>query len=573
VGKPEEAEKTLRDLADRSTEPGPWLALLFFQVGRRDLDGARATVEQIKVRVTEGVEQPELLWAQCYRITGDLKLAEEGFEAARVKWPGDPKVARAASAFYEAIGRLDQAEALLRDAVAKDPSQRWAARALALILSNRAGDQKAWDEAWTLAQQRPDSVADGPEERLTRAMVLGRNSDPKKQAEAIAQLEVLRADLAADQPVALAARDMLLRVYLQQGRSDKVRELAATAADGSDPRGLAVYVEALLRDGQVEEARRQLERLQAVAPDDLLTAKIRAAVLKSEGKPGEAAGSLEEAFAAREGTPQGEVAGRELLSLLGGMEGNALLADQAEVAERLARRVAAKWPVTSWMLGQILARQKKVDEAIEACRAAVAVETAAGRDVQAAATLALNLALAPGASDGARKAADGVLELARRREPESSDLMVMTAFLRHSQGRYREEVELYRAAEERRPTNRIFLNNLAWTLSEELNQPSEALPLINTLLVGQGTNAQLLDTRAMILMRLDRAADAIKDLKVALSADPDNAIYHFHLARAYLKDGQEDLFRTHRELARRAGLKAEQLEPSERPELDELLKR
>ena len=77
----------------------------------------------------------------------------------------------------------------------------------------------------------------------------------------------------------------------------------------------------------------------------------------------------------------------------------------------------------------------------------------------------------------------------------------------------------------------------------------------------------MIDTRAVILIRLDRPDEAIRDLQEALKADPDNPVYHYHLARAYRAAEEPEQARDALERARQHGLTPERLEPAERADL------
>ena len=76
-----------------------------------------------------------------------------------------------------------------------------------------------------------------------------------------------------------------------------------------------------------------------------------------------------------------------------------------------------------------------------------------------------------------------------------------------------------------------------------------------------GSQANLLDTRGVILIRLGKLDDAIKDLESAASGMPIGPVY-YHLARAYQKKGRADDFRKARDHAKQLGLRPEQLQPS-----------
>lgn len=582
AGKPEEAEATLRELAETSTAPGPWLALLFFQVSRGETDDARATIDQIKEKVQ--TETPELLLGQCYRVLGDNEAAEQALRAAHTQSPDNPAAARALASFYEATRQPEKAIALLRTVLDADSSARWAARTLGLLLAQQPGGD--WEEAWKLVEL-PDGAEDRPEERLARALVLLRSPESDRQDQAVALFESLVADLPSGTPIVQAARDALARVYAARGQNEKLAALTAVgAANPSNPQAIALHAEVLLREGKRAEARAQLQRLESAAPGQIVTDKLRALVLQAEGDPKAATESLLKAFEThRADADGGRAAGREFLDLLGVRGFDAMIRPASvtgpeDLTEQLARQVAEAFPADAWLLGQILDRQQRPDAALEACLTAVKAVGADLRDAREAAALAINLAVPPGVSEGLRQQAEAVVEAARARHPQSPELMILEGYLRHAQGRYAEEVVLYRQARDLNPPSSLYLNNMAWALALELGEPTEALDLIDGLLAllasdrrYAGARIQCLDTRGMVLLALGRTDEAIADLNTALEADPRNAVYLFHLARAHAQAGRDAEARAFLTRAQDAGLDPDQLEPSERAALDQLRQR
>lgn len=575
LGKPEEAEKTLRDHISRhSGEWAPWLSLFVFQLDLKQTDAALATIEQMKRNVKPGPDDlPEFVYAQCYRAAGAMAEAEAAYKQALEKWPTNPNVVRAVFALKESTNRTEEAEQILRDYIARAPDQRWAVRGLAMLLADHPKDSQSWQQAWDLVKDVPPS-GDAPEERLTRAMVLLRHPQAAtKYDEVEGLLKQLLDDIPADRPAAVSARNLLTNLYLKQGKKDEARHLVAIgAADLSNPRALAVYVENLIRDGKLDAAAAQLKRLSALAPDDILTLKLRAYLLDAQKKHGEAVALLERAFGERIDSAGGEIACRDIVAMFGSLDGPPPI-DDLKAGLRLAEVMAKRWPGSSWALARLSQRQGDVPDSriLELCKAAV--EDGVGFDLLEAAKISIGLAEKPDAGDEVKAQVDAILTEAARREPSNLDLLLASATLYYTQGRFDDAVKAYRTAQAARPSNPGFLNNLAWILSEDLNRPEEGLEAINELFGRIPAQPEFLDTRASIYARLGRTSEAIDDWKKAVAARPDNASYAYRLARAYLKAGDEANFRTWMDAARKNNLSPDDVQPNEREELKTLLAR
>jgi tetratricopeptide (TPR) repeat protein len=551
LGKPSEAEAALRRLiAQRPDEPAPWIQLLMFLVGQKRMKDAAAVVEQIHTQVK--TDRPGLLEAQCYQVAGDPRRSYECYQAALARWPDDLAVRVAAIQFAEETDRRAEAEALLRDLLKHDPELGWATRKLATALAGHAADPAAWAEALVLIgpSARPDDL---PDDVLARAIVYARSPGPRHRRQAVEILE----RLLAGQPGLAAAHLLLAQLLLASGETARAQVHTAEAATGGDATAEAIQLHAdiLVRRGALEEAQRQLERLVAVDPGSLPVAELRARILAARGRGSEAAVGLEGAFADRINTPEGLAIGAKMIRLL-------LDLNQPHAAERVARQLAGLGPRGNCVLAEFLATHAQAEEALALLRA---VAGAGGNHDAASSCLAI--AQAPGLAPGARgrwlDLADTFLAAALKEQPDALDLLQKQAFLRHLQHRPEHELQLYDTMLSLHPKNYMFLNNMAWTLSEDLHRPEEGLKQANEALARLGWQPHLLDTRGVIETRLGRLDDAIKDLEEAASALPTASVY-FHLARAFQKKGRMAEFRASRDRARQAGICPEQLEESEK---------
>ncbi len=554
LGKPEEAEATLRALIARQPDKlGPRFALLYFLVGREQDAEARATVARILEEVP-GLDRPEFVHAQCWRIVGDREQADAAYRAALEKWPEDDHVIRGAGDYFQATGRDREAERIFRDALKRDPARRWVARTLALLLASRAGDAEARRQALELVApiaDRPET----PEDRFVRALVLSRGREVAEIREAVKLLDRLQADLPADLPAAARSRALLARLHLRLGEPKEAARVAAQDAGmGGSPEAIRLHVETLLAAGELDAAGLQLDRLPA---DDPATPLLRARWQVARKRPAEAARVLEAAFPTLAETPEGEAFGREAVRLL-------LEIGRDAEAERLAIEMARRWPRTAVVRAVVVAQRGRPAEALDRFEAAVSDADPAG--LREMARNLLTLARIGQRDPAVVKRIDALFATIVKRQPDDPELLTRLAYLRHLQGRFRDEVQLYQQAFRLEPADASFLNNLAWTLSEELKSPREALPWIEEAIRRAGSPASaasLLDTRGVISTRLRRFPEAIADLEAAARTSPAPEVFA-HLARAYYQAGQQARFLEARDKARKAGLTLEHLQPGER---------
>ena len=529
-----------------------------FLIGQKRMKEAAAAVEQIRTQVK--TDRPELLGAQCYQVVGDPRRAHECYQAAVLRWPDDLAVRVAAIRFYEETDRKAEAEASLRSLLKSDPELGWAIRKLATSLAGHTAEPAAWAEALALIgpSARPDDI---PDDVLARATVYARGPEPRHRRQAVEILE----GLLAGQPRLAAAHLLLAQLLLASGETARAQVHAAKAAREGDATAEAILLHAgiLVRTGALEEAERQLERLAAVDPDSLPVAELRARILSGRGKAAEAVAGLESAFADRINTPEGLAIGGKMIRLL-------LDLNQPLAAERIARQLAGLGPRGTCLLAEFLAAHAQADEALALLRAVA--KAGGNRD---AGSSSLTIAQAPAQASDVRTRwidlADACLATALKEQPDALDLLQKQAFLRHLQHRHEDELRLYDTMLALRPENYLFLNNMAWTLSEDLNRPEEGLKQANEALSRIGWQPNLLDTRGVIEIRLGRLDDAIKDLEEAAAALPTGPVY-FHLARAFQKKGRMADFHASRDRARQAGIRPEQLDESEKTDWDLIMR-
>src|SRR5262249_24023909 len=168
-------------------------------------------------------------YAQCHQIAGNLARADTLYEQALHRWKEDNRVARAVAEFCELTGRPERALQILYEVYRRDPSQRWAARGVALLYTSRYRNTAAWDEAYKLAAPE---LGNTPEDRLARAILFTRSpQQPADGQKARDLLQGLVDELPADLATAATARNLLAQLELAQGRPEKAAQLVAAEAN------------------------------------------------------------------------------------------------------------------------------------------------------------------------------------------------------------------------------------------------------------------------------------------------------------------------------------------------------
>lgn len=564
LGDTAELERDLREVTERTPDNVvAWLNLIRYQVQRGEIAAARETMTRLLPTVK--ADQRALVETQCLAALGDVEAADKSIEKALVDSPNDPNLPLIASRYFQESGRPERARELLEALRKQQPGNRPAARLLALSLSTGNDlDAVRWQAAWDALGPEP-AAGEAGEDRLTRAIVLARNPDRVKSAQAVPILEALVADQPAGLPLAAAARETLAKALMILGEPARAAQIAAvTAASAPSVASLRLYLEALIQAKNWTEADRQFDRLATIAPSDVEVARLRVRLIEGKTDPTKLVAALTDAFGQRASQPDAPVfalaISQKLLPM--GPEGR-------QAALSIAQALAKRSPAQSWLLAQVQAADSNDSAALESARAAIAKGDA--KAIFEAARAILTVAQRQGAAGQLASTIDSAFTEALDRQPDLPGLKAVLAMWRHMQGNFDDEVRLYRDLLAADPDNALYNNNMAWALSEGVKKPDEALRYVDLSVRKTGRMPELLDTRGVVLTRLGRFDEAIADLSEAIRAN-DSPVYLFHLARAYQLAGQADQAKATLARAVERGLKPELIEAFERPELDSLAK-
>ncbi|MEW4569395.1 tetratricopeptide repeat protein [Tautonia sp. JC769] len=566
LGRTAQVEQMLRARANERRDAPSWIALIRYLAGRGEPEAAQEAIASMKRLVAS--DFPELLEAQTQEAIGNLDAADAAYDAALEARPDDPMALLLGARFDRSVGRSDQALERVEHLLGLDPESRPAARFKALILADQTSDAESWQAAWdALGPEPAQADPQAPQDRMARAIVLARHPEASRREEAVGRLEALIADQPAGDPMAAAARESLARLLLQVDRPDRAAEVAAvTAISGTNPAAVALYTRALIAAGQLDEADRQLDRLRNLSAEPSELTELDLLLVEARAEAGTVAEELARAYfeAVEDSDPDPNTLDtaaatfRRLVQL-----GDSTL----EPTERVGRDLAGRFPTLSWMPAQWFATREIFPEALELAEPAIQSGDAVAA-LQAVRGVLTVVDRSKADPELMARASDLIEEAAAKHDLPA--IKAVLAMLRHFQGRvdpgrFDDEIRIYRELLQSEPDNIVYLNNLAWALSEYAEQPAEGLELIDRALATLDVRApELLDTRAVILLRLDRLDEARSTLDEVIRERPNSALYRFHLARVLDRAGDPDAALESFARALELGLTVEDLDPFER---------
>ena len=532
-GEQAQAEKYLRRALELApTEVEPWTALVGFLAGT-DPKEAEELVARARTKVKR--QDLPLLLARCFAHLNKVEEARQQFEIAVKARPNDAALLVDRADFYLRRGLTAEAETALRallQSKAKLTEEQvvWSHTRLALLLSyDKKGNRFGEALGHVALRMQANGIVvkdtrlvrdDSDEIKRCAARVLATQPQWRCREEALRRFEAL------DRSSSLTSDDRYIMAHLYEAKSDWARAHEQLSriprASDRDLRHLTAYVQLLLRHNDKDEARQVIGQVEALV----------------KAQPTRAAEAALQELQARWYEANGE--GDKAIALL---------------RARVERKDAD--PQEVMLLVASLGRQKRFEEALQLldliwkCSA----EMAGGTSVA--------LLRAARSTDAQRQEVARRLEAASAKEPANLNLLIQLGDVFDLQGDYKQAEAHYARALKIDPDNLMALNNLAWLLAQRVPEKREqALAMVNRAVAVHGPRGELLDTRAVIYIRLGRTKEALADLEEAIkeALTPTRC---FHLALAHHKARENKAAARELKRANELGLVPADLHPVE----------
>lgn len=539
------ADAALAKAVELTPENGEvWLSRIGFLIAARQGAKAEQAIREAQLALTE--DQLPVVMAKSYEALGRWFDAEQVYLRLLENRPDDLAIIRSAAEFYTGNryprpDKREKATPLLNKILklaADDPDLDgnpyvlWARRKAAGILAATGDYQKLLDAEKLLASNVVNGAL-AEEDKLLLARILATRPEPVSRRKAIRLFtEVQRNRILAPED------DLRLGqlYYLTENWDAARKQMLETIA--RNPSVAAVrqrYIGMLLaRGGQADlnEAQRQLARLQSSGASDEATLRLVVKVATKLGKEREARAAMRSLIPKNisSANPQALLMVAGMLTDLGDLDN----------AEKLFRAVAAKEPKAKVFLADFLGAHRDVEQSFAlldqiaedslstAVRGGLTIVRARRDDVE-------------GEFDSRIEA---WLDKALREDPESIPYWMQRAEFRDLQQNYEEAADIYRKLLARRDlqgTQRaVVLNNLGYLLALNADSPQqaeEALGYVAEAVDILGPQADILDTRAVAHTALKQYDAATSDLELSLTDNPTASKY-FHKARAHMLAGE-----------------------------------
>jgi tetratricopeptide (TPR) repeat protein len=581
-GKAPKARQLLRALAAQQPrfQPG-LLALGAAELAGGDPEGARATWNQV-LAINSGSLDARRELAGLDLAEHHPGAAERELLAAVRAHPRSAPARGTLAMFYAEQHHPRRAEAALRAVVRLERGAPAARFALARFLASQGHSRQAKAIDVALARAAPNFLP-ARLQRIEIDFAQGRTARARSLADALAQ----------EHPHQAAVRLLRARIEMAQGQSQAALQdlTAAHQLNSGLPAVDDLLGQAYTQLQQPMKAVASYQRSLRAHPRDALAAAALARLLLGQGHPnqaldyatqasawrpqfagawlvrGDAEAQLHQNFAAAKDWRQAEqvaprlpqpylhlggayLRGRDYPAAEQQFQQALRLApgDPAAVAGLANVQLAQGHSVAALQLvrGQIRQRETApLDELLASLYAREHQTEAAEQTLQRAvrlspASLTPYLLLASlYAQDHKLSEAEAAYAAALRRHPHNAGLWTMLGMMSEQGGDEAKAQRDYRRALAIAPDSGVANNNLAYLYAKQGRDLPQALVLAQRALHALPNVPTVADTLATVYLKMHLNASAIALLRPAVEQQPQNAMFHFHLAEALFADGHK----------------------------------
>ena len=551
--------------------PDGWIALVEILAEQGDVAEARELIDEALESLPADVADDAI--AQCYQAIKAYPEAEEHYlQAMQAASPSSSLIRRVAD-FYLSINKSAEAKPLLDQLLEEktDAGQetsaddrRWARRKLALFYGLQPGTEN-FRRAKELIAANEQQGEPSLEDQRVLAIVHSRRPEIALRKKAISMLEDVisqQSEYSLDDNLILA--ELFDKTDDWENYKRTMRRLMDNGG-AKNPVCVRYHATALIREGELDEARTWISKLNKLAPGVISTnivvlewlfqsedyARLLATLqaLGKEQANWRGAAGLAENFGTKLLRKEDESTAEPFLDLA-----NKLYTEIAEVGQG---------PNGKLLLTAFQARQGKFDQAFERLS-----DPELPPDSHAEIS---QMALRSGRlSDEQAKRLLALTSKALEQHPKNEKLQLCVADLYSWIGSWSEATEAYKALLEDEPDSVPVLNNMAMMLAMSGQRLDVASRAINRAIAELGEVHYLLDTRGMV--RLASAKPELAELDFRAAIETSDSVDHlFHLAQALLELGSMAEARSVFDQAKREGISKQSLHRQEWSAFDRLV--
>ncbi len=525
--------------------PENWMKLVALYAQKKESDKIEDTIRRAQLAVE--AEFTPLVQAKYFEIRGRWRAAEKIYSASYGATLEDPMNARRMAEFYLFWSKSDAENlsraapylnSILRSAnegtlASDDPNVVWAREKAARLLAASRDYRKSVQAEKLLMQASVDGQLPKEYQTLYSEILFSR-ADPISLLAGIDILTELNERGKLDKKQTLLLANLLARA--NNWKLGKELMLDALGQFGSDSDVWAAYIDLLIRQGEYSVAAQRLNRYKDIAESSLSVIQLRVQLASARGDQVEVERLLRSML-----PPQLDGAlDDNQLRIVRAVAGIAAKYKDYELAEKLFQLYVRRSPESGFDLANFLALHGDPDTAVSIMKRLLKQQP------EQVIQLAVQMLRERRTVIGDKYDADvqQMVAEALRDDPESSSRIAIHAEMLEVLEKYDQSIAAYEDLLKRDDVQLMAraaaMNNVAFLLALRNERLEDAQQYIDGAIELLGPVADALDTRAVIRIARKEYDLAIEDMSLALSIDP-NAVKYYHLARAHLLGGNNDL--------------------------------